>query len=39
MAELQGERMPVDEANEDGFEEFCGWLTRSQPDLRRMAGS
>ena len=30
--------MPVDEANEDGFEEFCGWLTRSQPDLRRMAG-
>jgi RNA polymerase sigma-70 factor, ECF subfamily len=29
--------MPVDEVKEDCFGEFCGWLTRCQPDLRRMA--
>lgn len=30
--------MPVEEGTEDRFGEFCGWLTRSQPDLRRLAG-
>jgi RNA polymerase sigma-70 factor, ECF subfamily len=29
--------MPVDEGTDDRFGEFCGWLTRSQPDLRRLA--
>ena len=41
-AELQGEQMPVDagsdEGTDDRFDEFCGWLTRSQTDLRRLAG-
>jgi len=30
--------MNVDGAKQDGFGEFCGWLTKSQPDLRRLAG-
>ena len=30
--------MPVDEGTADRFGEFCGWLTTSQPDLRRLAG-
>ena len=30
--------MPVDGGTDDRFGEFCGWLTRSQPDLRRLAG-
>jgi RNA polymerase sigma factor (sigma-70 family) len=30
--------MPVDGVTDDRFGEFCGWLTRSQPDLRRLAG-
>lgn len=30
--------MPVDGATDDRFGEFCSWLTRSQPDLRRLAG-
>ena len=30
--------MPVDGATDDRFAEFCGWLTRSQGDLRRLAG-
>ena len=30
--------MPVDSAMDDRFGEFCGWLTVSQPDLRRLAG-
>jgi RNA polymerase sigma-70 factor (ECF subfamily) len=29
--------MPVDGATDDRFGEFCSWLTRSQPDLRRLA--
>ncbi|HTB59791.1 MAG TPA: RNA polymerase sigma factor [Polyangia bacterium] len=29
--------MPVDGEMDDRFGEFCGWLTRSQPDLRRLA--
>ena len=29
--------MPVDGTTDDRFGEFCGWLTRSQPDLRRLA--
>ncbi len=28
----------TDRATGEGFGEFCGWLTRSQPDLRRLAG-
>jgi RNA polymerase sigma-70 factor (ECF subfamily) len=30
--------MQVDGAKQDGFGEFCAWLTKSQPDLRRLAG-
>jgi RNA polymerase sigma-70 factor (ECF subfamily) len=30
--------MPVEGATDDRFGEFCGWLTHSQPDLRRLAG-
>ena len=29
--------MPVEGTTDDRFGEFCGWLTRSQPDLRRLA--
>lgn len=29
--------MPVDGEMDDRFDEFCGWLTRSQPNLRRLA--
>ena len=29
--------MPVDGVTDERFGEFCGWLTRSQPDLRRLA--
>ena len=29
--------MRVEGATDDRFDEFCGWLTRSQPDLRRLA--
>jgi RNA polymerase sigma-70 factor, ECF subfamily len=32
-----GGQMPVDGAPDHRFGEFCGWLTRSQPDLRRLA--
>ena len=30
--------MAADGPIDDQFGEFCGWLTRSQPDLRRLAG-
>jgi RNA polymerase sigma factor (sigma-70 family) len=30
--------MPADGGTDDRFGEFCSWLTRSQPDLRRLAG-
>jgi RNA polymerase sigma-70 factor (ECF subfamily) len=29
--------MPGEGTTDDRFGEFCGWLTRSQPDLRRLA--
>ena len=29
--------MSVDGAKDDRFAEFCGWLARSQPDLRRLS--
>jgi RNA polymerase sigma factor (sigma-70 family) len=30
--------MAVDGVTDDRFGEFCGWLTKCQPDLRRLAG-
>lgn len=30
--------MSIDGVTDERFGEFCGWLARSQPDLRRMAG-
>jgi RNA polymerase sigma-70 factor (ECF subfamily) len=37
LLSFEGEQMPVDGVTDNRFGEFCGWLTRSQPDLRRLA--